>query len=293
MRLQILASAFALSGSAAAFSDSWPLVMFSTAKYDARPVFYTSSSLLNDDDDRFSDATSNNQIQTRSQALEQVKDILTSCPTDNYVLIAQEGANAADIRRMNAKSNLHQAIARKEIQGKFIVPEVVGESIDADAIQDYIQTACYEQAKKVEPHFTLLKTEDDKEATKQWTSNGMWMKDSYTVLFVGTPSTRAKTASTSKKVSEKTIYESEFVEPLRMDLKRDVSEGSKAGNATRDTRGLFEKYQFFTPGIFMAIITALVLFSILGVGLRALASLEVSYGAFEKDMGPAAQKKQQ
>ncbi|EKJ70409.1 hypothetical protein NXS19_012605 [Fusarium pseudograminearum] len=274
MRLQILASALALSVSAAAFSDSWPLVMFSTSK--------------------FSDATSNNQIQTRSQALEQVKDLLTSCPTDNYVLIAQEGANAADIRRTNANSNLHQAIARKEIQGKFIVSEVVGESIDADAIQDYIQTACYEQAKKVEPHFTLIKAGDDKEATEKWISNEQWMKDSYTVMFVGTPSTKAKAASASKKVSgsEKTIYESEFIEPLHMDLKRDVSEGSKAGNTTRDTRGLFEKYQFFTPGIFMAIITAIVLFSILGVGLRALASLEVSYGSFEKDMGPAAQKKQ-
>ncbi|KAJ4123302.1 hypothetical protein NW768_009836 [Fusarium equiseti] len=274
MRLQILTGALALSGSAAAFSDSWPLVMFSTSQ--------------------FSDAPSSNQIQTRSQALEQVKDLLTSCPTDNYVLIAQEGANAADIRRPNAKSYLHQAIARKEIQGKFIVPEVIGESIDADAIQDYIQTACYGQAKKVEPHFTLIKAEDDKETTEQWTSNEKWMKDSYTVLFVGTPSTKAKTASTSKKASgsEKTIYESEFIEPLHMDLKRDVSDGSKAGNNTRDTRGLFEKYQFFTPGIFMALITAIVLFSILGVGLRALASLEVSYGAFEKDMGPAAQKKQ-
>lgn len=76
------------------------------------------------------------------------------------------------------------------------------------------------------------------------------MKDSYTVLFVGTPSTKAKTASISKKASgsEKTVYESEFIEPLHMDLKRDVSDGSKAGNNTRDTRGLFEKYQFFTPG---------------------------------------------
>lgn len=43
----------------------------------------------------------------------------------------------------------------------------------------------------------------------------------------------------------------------------------------------------------MGIITALVLFAILTVGLRALSSLEVPYGAFEKDMGPAAQKKQQ
>lgn len=43
----------------------------------------------------------------------------------------------------------------------------------------------------------------------------------------------------------------------------------------------------------MALITAFVLFSILGVGIRALSSLEVPYGAFEKEMGPAAQKKQQ
>lgn len=42
----------------------------------------------------------------------------------------------------------------------------------------------------------------------------------------------------------------------------------------------------------MAFIVLLVVLSILGVGLKALSSLEVSYGAFDKDMGPAAQKKQ-
>lgn len=42
----------------------------------------------------------------------------------------------------------------------------------------------------------------------------------------------------------------------------------------------------------MAFIVLAVVLSILGVGLKALSSLEVSYGAFDKDMGPAAQKKQ-
>lgn len=46
-------------------------------------------------------------------------------------------------------------------------------------------------------------------------------------------------------------------------------------------------------GIFMGIIVTIILLSILGAGINGLASLEVSYGAFEKDMGPAAQKKQQ
>lgn len=113
--------------------------------------------------------------------------------------------------------------------------------------------------------------------------------------------------------NELATYEPSFVEPVHMDLKRQtgpVFVGRRADNSTNNLP-LFEKYQFFTPGkpdvavrprqiiraklsagIFMVIITVIVLLSILGVGLRALASLEVSYGAFDKDMGPAAQKKQ-
>ena len=42
----------------------------------------------------------------------------------------------------------------------------------------------------------------------------------------------------------------------------------------------------------MGIIASLIILSILGVGISAISSLEVSYGAFEKEMGPAQQKKQ-
>lgn len=45
----------------------------------------------------------------------------------------------------------------------------------------------------------------------------------------------------------------------------------------------------------MTLVVSLLLLGILGVGFRALASLQVSYGAFEKEMGPQGQqgKKQQ
>jgi len=43
----------------------------------------------------------------------------------------------------------------------------------------------------------------------------------------------------------------------------------------------------------MGLLVGVILLSILGVGLNAIASLEVSYGAFEKEMGPQAQKKAQ
>lgn len=41
----------------------------------------------------------------------------------------------------------------------------------------------------------------------------------------------------------------------------------------------------------MAFVAMIIIVSILYVALMALGSLQVPYGAFEKDMGPAAQKK--
>jgi hypothetical protein len=43
----------------------------------------------------------------------------------------------------------------------------------------------------------------------------------------------------------------------------------------------------------MSLLVVFILFAILSVGISALGSLQVSYGAFDKEMGPAAQKKQQ
>jgi len=46
-----------------------------------------------------------------------------------------------------------------------------------------------------------------------------------------------------------------------------------------------------TIGIFMGAITLIIMFMILSVGISAVSSLQVSYGAFDKENGPAAQKK--
>ena len=43
----------------------------------------------------------------------------------------------------------------------------------------------------------------------------------------------------------------------------------------------------------MGLLVGLVLLSILGLGLNAISSLQVSYAAFDKEMGPSAQKKAQ
>ena len=61
----------------------------------------------------------------------------------------------------------------------------------------------------------------------------------YTVIMLSDP-------------NEFKAYEPEFVDSVHMDLKRDQPAANarrKDDNQTeRDTRPLFEKYQFFTPG---------------------------------------------
>lgn len=48
-----------------------------------------------------------------------------------------------------------------------------------------------------------------------------------------------------------------------------------------------------TPAIFMGLMVSFLLFMILYVGITAVASLQVSYFAFSKEMGPSGQKKVQ
>ena len=104
-----------------------------------------------------------------------------------------------------------------------------------------------------------------------------------------------------------------FEAPLHMELKRafDINVRSNNTDITLPDGGLFERYQFFgsgkssvsamcwtfdglhSLGIFMGLVVALILLSILYVAMSGVASLQVSYAAFDKEMGPAAQKKQQ
>jgi len=88
-------------------------------------------------------------------------------------------------------------------------------------------------------------------------------------------------------------YQAEFADPAHMDLRRDLESRVPPNTHQKDMRPLFETYQFLTPGLFMGIIAGLIMLSILTVGIKAISGLQVSYAAFEKEMGPAAQRKGQ
>ncbi|KAK7708578.1 hypothetical protein SLS64_006680 [Diaporthe eres] len=272
-----------LASTAAAFSDSSPLVLFSTSKLSI-PAGETS------------------QLQSTSRALHTTHDILASCPTSRYVLISQPNVHASDLRNPESgvchSANLCSAVDEKAVQGRYDVAEVIGDDINLDGLSNYIKAACAEQGKKdgltVEEHrlealparkgeARAIKLAENDVEIGDILSGTQVGDDDYTVIYFSSPHSSA-------------VYESEYVESaaIQMELKRqtgDIVEPRAAGNASDRSAPLFVKYQFFTPGIFMGIVALIIMLSLLYVGLSAVASLEVSYGAFDKENGPAAQKK--
>lgn len=261
------------------------------------------------------------QLQTTSRALHTTHDILASCPTSRYVLISQPNAHASDLRNPQSgvchSANLCSAVDEKAVQGRYDVAEVIGDDISLDGLSSYIKATCAEQGKKdgltVEEHrLEALPAQKGEARAIKLAENGTQPPlgnsagkhltnrkadveigdilsgtqasgDDYTVIYFSSPHSSA-------------VYESEYVESpaIQMELKRrtgDIVEPRAAGNASDPSAPLFVKYQFFTPGIFMGIVALIIMLSLLYVGLSAVASLEVSYGAFDKENGPAAQKK--
>lgn len=113
----------------------------------------------------------------------------------------------------------------------------------------------------------------------------------YTVIYITSPQTESQAKAQLADEQYSYEMESSFDQSVQMELKRDLSSHIKRANSTAEG-GLFERYQYFTPGLFMGLAAIVPLFLILLVGIRALTSLEVSYFAFSKEMGPQGQKKQ-
>lgn len=133
----------------------------------------------------------------------------------------------------------------------------------------------------------------------------------YTLVY-----TTTSKASESGKVpaSETTEYDSELPLADMMhngELRRSLiaRKEKQHNNQTMVDGPLFDKYQFLSPGafakwsarlllirligIFMGLLISFVLVMILYVGISALSSLQVTYGAFDKEQGQLAAKKGQ
>ncbi|KAI0120055.1 ER protein BIG1 [Nemania sp. FL0031] len=274
MRLSITTALAGFCASAHAFSDSSPFILFSTAK--------------------LAKSISQDQIQSSSKVLESTKQLLSSCPTNHYLLVSQPNLNAAHLSSKAAVPKLSDSLSHAA--SSYSIAEVAGE-LDVKSIAAYIRETCElprSAVDMIELSPVPSSAADSAKTLKQNDDQlGLVLEqykaaagDSYTVIYAGGPRTEKPQS-----------YTAEFTDSGagQRELKRQLHDVNGVRRQDKSTKNLplFAKYQYFTPGIFMALIAVVILMSILYGGISALASLQVSYGAFDKEMGPAAQKKQQ
>ncbi|KAI1765548.1 BIG1-domain-containing protein [Hypoxylon sp. FL1150] len=267
MRFSSTAAALAACcASAHAFSDTSPFIMWSTAKLE-KP-------------------STSDQIQSKGEVHTSVEKLLADCPTERYLIVSQPNVHAGDLLPNGVSPNLHRSARKAEFM--YTVAEVAGQ-LDVKTISTYIRRTC-EKPFIDELDLTALSSDNGAETLKKNDEElGMVLEQyeregSYTVIYAGIQRETHKTYQADFQ---------DFQENVNTELKRSLRGfQQRADNSTRNLP-LFEKYQYFSPGIFMGLVSLVVLMSILYAGISAVASLEVPYGAFDKEMGPAAQKKQQ
>jgi len=276
---------------------------------DTTPFFmFSTSELLNPD----------SQLQSADGIVSNVALSLTSCPSDFYILVSQQGVSGRDYESIKSTPVLAQALSaqsKRGVRSSMVVPDVVG-SINPSSWIELLQTKCGVETTEIDgstgaipatipssPQLLQVALPAPSTSRKQDLSSNdaffasildLLPTQNYTVLYM---TTRAVDSGLAAQQVEPTDYDmkSRIQESMHIGLKRDLGlrAGNKTENQTMIDGPLFDKYQFFTPGIFMGFLVGFLLLSILYVGVSALASLQVTYAAFDKDMGQLAAKKQQ
>ncbi|KFZ08071.1 hypothetical protein V502_09565 [Pseudogymnoascus sp. VKM F-4520 (FW-2644)] len=320
MRFSTAGTIAACIAAASAFKDTSPFLLFSNQDIWASQEAGQT--------ERLSDL---NQLDTASSVTTSLVSSLVCLPVETLLIIVQPDANAADYSSKTAAPHLRKALKTSVDDGPVYVglnvAEVVG-AVDVDGLQTAVGASCGFGFQQVEAYgedgvskidFTPVSdkesavvgirvdlqplSDEPAQRVRQVAYHDVILQEllaqfkgrSYAVLFATTPvNSKVPAPVVQDSVSDVPNYESEFQEPLHSEIKRRIGAMQRAYLANKvDTRPLFEKYQFFTPGIFMGLMVTLLLLAILSVGIRGIAGLEVSYAAFEKEMGPAAHKKVQ
>ncbi|PGH27870.1 hypothetical protein AJ80_00420 [Polytolypa hystricis UAMH7299] len=293
--------------SVSAFKDTSPFFLFSTSNF----------------------LPFNHHLTSSSSVQSYLSSTLPACPSDIYILVSQPGVHASDYITRKSAPRLRERVLRKDsaVVSVAAVGEVASGVVDADEVRALLEEKCGAETvvvdveassipKSFEKQPTVVRVDfaslpADKSRAQQLVDNDAFLgtiidllpssKD-YTVIYTTSP--RDSFPETSDEYLPYDMDSDAYQNPVRVDMKRDVSDATvradddddgkdEGGEKQRNNLPLFEKYQFLSPGIFMGLIAGLLFILILYFGISALGSLKVSYAAFEKDTAPNAAKKQQ
>ncbi|KAA6411842.1 MAG: hypothetical protein FRX48_03992 [Lasallia pustulata] len=276
---------------------------------DTSPLFFFSSSEI---------LIPSSQVASAASITAELESQLEKCPSDTYIVVSQPGVKAADYDNRFSAPHLRKRIGGDDenARSSFTVADVFGE-IDPNGLVRLVEKKCGAglmsvdastgsfakiddmRPRVIQLYFPPLPTSSDRATTLA--ENDAFLASvldllpspKYTVIYTTSP----LSTTHHSVIEEFQVYEmdSTFAAPLHMDLKRDFSvrASNSSGNDTLVDGPLFERYQFLTPGIFMTFLVGFLLLAILYTAIGGVASLQVTYAAFDKENGPAAQRKQQ
>lgn len=282
------------AGSVYALEDSSPLIFYSTSNLEIPTIPSVSSA---------------------SSIRSSISGLLSQCPTTNYVVISQSGVSAEDYLCPKNTPFLRD-------HSTLMIRDVIGD-VDATSLTNTLTKSCGKDVKIITTSESLsfpdlnqtqrhnkvfytalpslqsgLSKEDRKVVLQQHDHylsslvDNYFGGDDYTLVYI------TQSLEAARKETEQQEYQAEI--PLADvmhsgELRRSLAarKDKIIANQTIIDGPLFDKYQFLSPGIFMGLLVGFVLLMILYVGISALSSLQVTYGAFDKEQGQLANKKQQ
>ncbi|KAK9318589.1 vacuolar ATP synthase subunit S1-domain-containing protein [Lipomyces starkeyi] len=281
----VLALAASLSA-VYAFEDTSPLMLLSSKKVSAVHDHLSSASITSSE--HFHDLA---------------RKLVSEFQAGTYIVVSQPGLHASDFSATTAESttphlrklyqqaetayavrNAHGAFNRETLE-KHIVDTWGAETVVIDAASDAFTIPSSEKPKLVRVDFPVLPVDYTRASALAdndaflYSIMSLLPSDDFAVIYTSTPISRPFIA----KRNAIPYVASDAPSPINSS---DYSNPTVIAAAARTDGSIFTRYQFFTPGMFMAIIASTILVVILGVGLNAIASIKISYEAFEKEMGP-------
>jgi len=289
MRIPQSIALLALSQAAGAFKDTSPFFLLSTS-------YLKHAEHLN------------HGISTGNSVLGTIRDDLTACLSEAYILVHQPSVHASDFALPGAAAHLRRAIVNDTgLATARAVPEVSG-VVDLDAVQNLLEKACNARAVHADAATGVLPSDstgkriirlsfaeppqDAKSRHRKLSENDSFLNailstighDKYTVMLATTPPSFRPPPP---------VMDDEDESLLHTEFKRDVNSHDGPAGTTASRAPIFAKYVFFNPALFMTFFAIFPFLFLIWVALTAIGSLKVSYFAFSKEMGPSGQKKVQ
>lgn len=180
-------------------------------------------------------------------------DFLSSCPTKHYLLVSQPNLNIEHLNSKTAAPKLQSALSSSKVQGRMMVSEMSG-VVDLQQVASSIRESCQAAGKTPSIDSMVLDAVPTAGRYEDLVENLVDSDNDVGVVLqqydAAGDFTVIYTAGARTDKAEEKHYEAEFKDTTHQELKRQV-DSVKREKKERDTRPLFEKYQFFTPGTFI------------------------------------------